>query len=264
MSLDFSESIAIKKTNMNKSLGNMVISFIEAKSMKKKTKLIALAITIVILLSPFAVAKIINLQSLKAPAASKAGPIRVACVGDSITEITGYPSTLQSMLGDNYTVRNFGSTGSTVLLNSWKPYMGQPQFVNAAAFQPDIIVIMLGTNDDLKDLEQYNESFEGDYAALISSFQQLQSNPQILIANSPPIFSNSSDLNPSYLADTIIPLTDDLANKMNLPLIDVYNSFGNHTDYFLDGVHPNSQGAALIASDVYGAINPSSDLAQTP
>ena len=108
---------------------------------------------------------------------------------------------------------------------------------------------MLGTNDDLKELEQYNESFEEDYAKLVFSFQQLQSNPQILIANSPPIFSNSSDLSPTYLADTIIPHTGDVANKMSLPLIDVYNSFGNHTDYFQDGVHPNSQGAALIASD---------------
>jgi lysophospholipase L1-like esterase len=248
---------------MNKSLGNVSISFIEVKSMKKKTKLTALTIAIVILLSPLAVSEIINSQSSKVPATPKVGPIRVACVGDSITEITGYPSTLQSMLGDNYTVRNFGSTGSTVLLNSWKPYMDQPQFVNAEAFQPDIVVIMLGTNDDLKELEQYNESFEGDYATLISSFQQLQSNPQILIANSPPIFSNNSDLSPLYLANTIIPQTDDLANKMSLPLIDVYNSFGNHTDYFLDGVHPNSQGAALIAADVYGTIDPSSDLAQT-
>ena len=223
----------------------------------------ALAIAIIILVSPLAVFKIINLQNSKAPTASAIGRIRVACVGDSITEITGYPSALQSMLGDNYTVRNFGATGSTVLLNSWKPYMDQPQFENAEAFEPDIVVIMLGTNDDLKELEQYNESFEGDYATLISSFQQLQSNPQIFIANSPPIFSNSSDLNPSYLADTIIPHTNDVANKMSLPLIDVYDSFGNHTDYFQDGVHPNSQGAALIATDVYDTIDPS-DLTQTP
>jgi lysophospholipase L1-like esterase len=160
------------------------------------------------------------------------------------------------MLGDTYSVGNFGSTGSTVLLNSWKPYMNQSQFKDAQAFNPDIVVIMLGTNDDLKELEQYNESFEEDYSALVSSFQQLESSPQILIANSPPIFSNSSDLSPSYLANTIIPCTFDVANKMCLPLIDVYDSFGNHTDYFQDGVHPNSQGAALIASDVYDAIDP--------
>jgi lysophospholipase L1-like esterase len=239
------------------------ISFIEVKGMKKKTKLMVLSIAVIILVSPLAVFKIINLQNSKEPAASTGGPIRVACVGDSITEITGYPSELQSMLGDNYTVGNFGATGSTVLLNSWKPYMNQPEFKDAQAFAPDIVVIMLGTNDDLKELEQYNETFEDDYAKLISSFQQLQSNPQVLIANSPPIFSNNSDLNPSYLAENIIPQTEDLANKMSLPLIDVYNSFGNHTDYFVDGVHPNDQGATLIASDVYNTIDPYS-LNQTP
>ncbi len=249
---------------MNKSFDNVSNSFKEEKSMKKKTKIIALAIALVILVSPIAVYKIVNLQNSKFSAAYTGGTIRVACVGDSITEITEYPSDLQSLLGDNYTVGNFGATGSTVLLNSWKPYMNQPQFENAEAFEPDIVVIMLGTNDDLKALEQYNESFEDDYATLISSFQQLPSNPQILIANSPPIFSNSSDLNPSYLADNIIPQTKDLANKMSLPLIDVYGSFGNHPDYFVDGVHPNSQGATLIASDVFDAIDSSWNLTQTP
>jgi len=249
---------------MNKLFDSVSISFIEAKSMKKKTKLMALAIAIIILFSPLAVFRIVILQNSKEPAVSTDGPIRVACVGDSITEITGYPSDLQSMLGDNYTVGNFGATGSTVLLDSWKPYMNQTQFENAEAFEPNIVVIMLGTNDDLKELESYNESFEVDYATLISSFQQLPSNPQILIANSPPIFSNSSDLNPSYLADTIIPKTDDLANKMSLPIIDVYDSFGNHTDYFQDGVHPNSEGAALIATDVCCTIDPSWNLTQTP
>jgi len=251
-------------TNINKLFDNVSISFIEVKHMKKKTKLMVLAIAVIILVSPLAVFKIINLQNSRVPAASAGGPIRVACVGDSITEITGYPSKLQSMLGDNYSVGNFGATGSTVLLNSWKPYMDQPQFENAKAFEPNIVVIMLGTNDDLKELELYNESFEGDYSTLISSFQKLQSNPQILIANSPPIFSNSSDLNSSYLADTIIPQTDNLASKMSLPLIDVYDSFGNNSDYFVDGVHPNIEGAALIATDVCDTIDPSWNLTQTP
>lgn len=231
--------------------------------MAKKTKLLVIATAVILLISSFAAYKIVNLQNPKVTSGSTGGPIRIACVGDSITEITGYPSALQKLLGDNYIVGNFGVTGSTVLLNSWKPYMYQPQFENAEAFEPDIVVIMLGTNDDLKSLEQYNESFEDDYSTLISSFQQLQSNPRVLIANSPPIFSNSSDLSPSYLANTIIPETNELANKLSLPLIDVYTSFGNHFDYFEDGVHPNSLGAALIASDVYDAISPyNSD--QTP
>ena len=41
---------------------------------------------------------------------------------------------------------------------------------------------------------------------------------------------------------------------MNLPTVDMYSAFGNHSDYFMDGVHPGSDGASLIASHVYDAI----------
>ena len=50
---------------------------------------------------------------------------------------------------------------------------------------------------------------------------------------------------------------------MNLPTIDVYSAFGDRADYFKDGVHPNSQGAALIATEVYNAINSNYNSSQT-
>ena len=223
----------------------------------------AIAIALVVLASPLAVLKIVDSQNTHSQTSSIGNSIRVACVGDSITEDCGYPSDLQSLLGDNYTVGNFGASGSTVLLNSWKPYMDQPEFQSAKAFEPNIVIIMLGTNDDLMSLHQYNESFEHDYTQLITSFQQLQSKPQIWIALSPPIFSNSSDLSPTYLVNTIIPKTQDLANKMNLPTINVYSAFGDRADYFKDGVHPDSQGAAFIATEVYNAINSHYNSSQT-
>jgi lysophospholipase L1-like esterase len=214
-------------------------------------QLVAVVIAITILATV-----IIRLQPTSLQCKDVSTPIRVACVGDSITEITGYPSDLQSLLGANYSVGNFGVSGSTVLLNSWKPYMNQFEFQKALEFQPDIVIIMLGTNDDLQMLRPYNASFEEDYAKLIAAFQQLQSRPQIWIVKPPPIFSNSSDLSIPYFNYVIIPKIEDLANKMNLPIIDVFTAFGNHTNYFSDGVHPNGQGAALIASEVYKAINP--------
>jgi len=181
-------------------------------------------------------------------------PIRVACVGDSITEVSGYPSHLQVLLGSQYLVENFGVSGATVSLDSWKPYMNQSKFESAKESQPDIVVIILGTNDGLYGLNQYNESFEDDYAELITQFQQLESKPQIWIVKPPPIFSNSYDLGSEYFAQTIISQIEEVANKQNLPIIDAYSAFGNHTEYFEDGVHPNSQGAALLASEVYNAI----------
>ena len=41
---------------------------------------------------------------------------------------------------------------------------------------------------------------------------------------------------------------------MKLPTVDMYSAFGNHSDYFMDGVHPDSAGASLIAFHVYDAI----------
>ena len=231
--------------------------------MKKKTSLIAIAIVLVILISPLAVLKVVDSKNTRPQTASISDPIRVACVGDSITEDCGYPTDLQALLGDNYTVGNFGVSGSTVLLNSWKPYMDQPAFQSAKVSDPNIVIIMLGTNDDLMSLHQYNESFEHDYSELIASFQHLQSKPHIWIMLSPPIFSNSSDLSSTYLTNTIIPDTKDLANKMNLPTINVYTAFCNHSDYFIDGVHPNFVGALLIANEVYDAIDPHYNSSQT-
>jgi lysophospholipase L1-like esterase len=132
--------------------------------------------------------------------------------------------------------------------------MNQPEFQQALDFKPNIVIIMLGTNDDLGMLRPSNSSFEEDYAKLIKAFQQLESEPKIWIMTPPPIFSNSSDLSSPYLSGVIIPKINDLANKMNLPIINVYAAFGDHSDYFVDGVHPNNQGAAIIASEVYKAI----------
>jgi len=101
-------------------------------------KLLALGIAIIFLASLII---LLYQTSYSTPKPQIVLPIRVACVGDSITEITSYTSHLQSMLGSNYTVGNFGVSGSTVSLNSSKPYMKQPQYTAAQNFDPDIVVI---------------------------------------------------------------------------------------------------------------------------
>ena len=181
-------------------------------------------------------------------------PIRVACVGDSITQGSEYPSKLQTLLGSDFTVRNFGVSGSTVSLNSIKPYMKQTAFRNAADFDPQIVVIMLGTNDANPQITQNAENFEADYVQLITSFEELEGNQAVWVVKSPPIFSTNSDYNNTYLAETVLPQIDNVANQLDLPTIDMYRAFGNHSDYFMDGVHPNADGASLIASNIYDAI----------
>ena len=43
---------------------------------------------------------------------------RVACLGDSITQTTGYPADLQALLGNSSVVGNFGVSGSSVNFES--------------------------------------------------------------------------------------------------------------------------------------------------
>lgn len=181
-------------------------------------------------------------------------PIRVACVGDSITQGSGYPAKLQMLLGTNYLVGNFGVAGTTVSLNSTSPYMNQTAFQKAEEFNPNYVVIMLGTNDARTDENESSETFEADYSELVSSFQNLTSNPQIFVVDSPPIFTDNPNYNGTYLADNVIPQIDSVASNLNLPTVNVYGAFGNQSNYFMDGVHPDPDGATLIASEVDNAI----------
>jgi lysophospholipase L1-like esterase len=180
--------------------------------------------------------------------------IHVACVGDSITEGSGYPAHLQTMLGNSYKVGNFGVSGSTVLLNSNTPYMKQSAFQKAKAFQPSIVVIMLGTNDAHETTYESIENFQADYKKLISAYQVLDSNPQIWLVTPPPIFENELDLNETNLEQGVIPQIEQVANELSLPTIDVNTALSNYPEYFGDGVHPSNEGAMLIASEINQAI----------
>jgi len=216
-----------------------------------KRKLLAIGITIIFLITPIV---LLRATTVSTPKFSLSKPLRVACVGDSITEITSYTSDLQTMLGTNYSVNNFGVTGSTVSLDSYKPYIQQQAFQKAENYEPNIVVIMLGTNDAHSYLEQYNETFEQDYTKLTHSFQELDSKPQIFIVESPPVFNNSLGLDPTFFSDTIIPHIQNVADTQNLSAVDVYDAFGNQSNYTVDGVHPNDEGSTLIASQVCDAI----------
>lgn len=181
--------------------------------------------------------------------------IRVACIGDSITELPYYPNELQALLGTNYTVENFGVGSATVLLDTDKPYMDQIRFVEAKNFLPDVVIIMLGTNDAREDHFESIENFVSDYTKLVNEIQALESNPKIFLAKPPPIFDNEFHMKNENLVDEIIPQIEQIANTEGLTVVDVYGALEGRPEYFWnDGVHPNSEGGKVIAYTVYEAI----------
>ena len=181
--------------------------------------------------------------------------VRVACVGDSITGGTEYPADLWMLLGSaNYTVGNFGVGGSTAALDSLNPYINNNAFQEAKKFQPNIVIIMLGTNDANPLIRPNNGSFVNDYVKLVEEFQALSSKPKIYLVKPPPIFSNGTTPSAEYFRDNVIPTIEQVANQTNLPIIYVYSTLANYSEFFRDGVHPDEQGATLIANEIYKAI----------
>jgi acyl-CoA thioesterase-1 len=181
---------------------------------------------------------------------------RVACVGDSITEQSNYLYYLQTMLGNNSLVGNFGEVGATVDLGSVRPYLFQPALQEAKKFEPTTVIIMLGTNDARSDVYPLIGSFVHDYKQLINEFKSLKNEPQIFLVLPPPIFNNTININPQVLAQKVISNVGQVAKDTGLPVIDVYSPMVGHPEYFIDGVHPNDAGASVIANTIARAITP--------
>lgn len=185
---------------------------------------------------------------------NRIAPIRVACIGDSITLGSDYTIDLQKRLGTNYDVEDFGVSGATVLLDSDKPYLKNESVQYARGFMPDLVIIMLGTNDASLNSSFSVYRFESDYAKLIVEFQSFPSKPRIWLVKPPPIFDNLLNLSNTNLVEGVIPGIDEIAKAFRLPLVDVYAPLTGHSDYFFDGVHPKYVGADVIANEVYAAI----------
>jgi lysophospholipase L1-like esterase len=133
--------------------------------------------------------------------------------------------------------------------------MNTSVYNDALIFQPNIVIIMLGTNDAQPSLHRYNQSFTLDYGALIDSFLGLESKPKVWIVLPPPIINNQSGvIDSAYFDQVIIPGIEQAANQTGMPVIEVYSAFVGHPDYYKDGLHVNSAGARIIAGTIYSAV----------
>ncbi|MDD3276021.1 MAG: GDSL-type esterase/lipase family protein [Kiritimatiellales bacterium] len=195
-------------------------------------------------------------------AASVAEPVRVACVGDSITAGAGvenrdqnsYPAQLGRLLGEEYNVVNFGVSGATLLRTGDYPYWSTPLFVPAHKFNPDIVVIKLGTNDSKPKNWQDKDHFVADYVDLIKSFRDVNRKVVVYICYPAPAFSDRFSISGEVVKDEICPMIDEIAKETNVEIIDLYTPFLNKSALFPDGIHPNQDGAKLLAETVSVAV----------
>ncbi len=180
--------------------------------------------------------------------------VKIACVGDSITEgygltyqsKTAYPVVLDSILGSGYSVMNLGRSATTLRKKGDFPYWSCKEFYDVFAYKPDIIIIQLGTNDT-KTQNWDSASFAQDYQALIDTFKTIPTKPKIYICLPVPVFKSKWTINDSTLTKWEIPIIKKLAKKNNLPVIDLHSQMSCYGQYFFDGIHPNVKGAKIMA-----------------
>ncbi|WP_158859777.1 GDSL-type esterase/lipase family protein [Lunatibacter salilacus] len=204
--------------------------------------------------------------------------IKVACVGDSITygarlddrDKDSYPAQLQALLGEGYSVENFG-VGSLTLIRKGIPTVWNelPKIKEA---NPDIIIISLGTNDTCgmgtcgdRKCWEYKDEFGSDYRDLIDEFSALPSNPQIFIAAPTPMVLETPGLNSERIdgltvrkprLQELIGMIKKVATEKNVHFIDLNGPLDHRPELFTesDGVHPNTDGYKAIAELIINSL----------
>lgn len=193
--------------------------------------------------------------------------IKVACIGDSITagyglsdpSTQGYPAQLNAMLGSGYTINNYGISGTTLLKNGDNPYWNQWSYTDSTNWLPDIVIIMLGTNDSKDYNWIHKEDFIPDYTEMINHYADLSSHPIVYVATCATVYgpggSGQWGITDAVVTGEIVPLQKQIASQTNCPLIDINSATKNMSGYFPDYIHPNTAGCTAIARQVYDVLS---------
>ncbi|MCF6264120.1 MAG: GDSL-type esterase/lipase family protein [Xanthomonadales bacterium] len=188
--------------------------------------------------------------------ANLSAQVKVACVGNSITSgpsSDSYPAQLQTLLDSTcgvgvVEVQNFGHSARTMVKgHPTRSYWDSPRYTAAKNFNPDISIILLGTNDARTSIwDIYSDDFSPDYLDMIDEFKAVNPNMEFLLGYPTPIFT-FTDWNDNVV-NGVIPRVDTALGEANTQLIDFNTPFLGSMSLFPDNVHPNIAGYGLMAS----------------
>jgi lysophospholipase L1-like esterase len=189
-------------------------------------------------------------------------PIRVACVGDSITygagvkdrETNGYPAVLGRMLGAKWEVKNFGVSGATMLKKGDKPYTKQKAFAAALELKPNVVIIKLGTNDTKPPNWKNKGDFAADAKDLIAEFRKIDPKVRVYVCLPVPAYPGNWGISDETIKGEIVPILLGVAKETRATVIDLYTALSGKPQLFPDKVHPNAEGAALMAATIFRSL----------
>lgn len=182
--------------------------------------------------------------------------IDIALLGDSITaggSGVNYGVFLEDMLGEGYQVVNYGVGGACLtqrcqhaIWNTW----ALPALLNT---EPQIVVVMLGTNDAGGTSDEVFADYETDLIAMVESLQCIDPQPQVILASPPPMVALSQQAD-DRIANAIIPAIERIAETYDLRVIDVYNLVDDYPANYPDELHPNEDGHKTLAVIFYDVL----------
>ena len=194
--------------------------------------------------------------------------IRVSCVGDSLTYGSGvlktrdtdaYPAQLQIKMGTDHLVSNFGLRNATASASGDLPYAESEEYQQSLKSKPDIVVLMLGTNDT-KTYNWNASDYEAGLKELVESYQQLDTKPTVYLMRSPYCYSLDGsdvaeyDIQPAVVADELGGIVEKVAAETGVEVIDLYGVTEGQDELYTDGIHFNAKGYELIADEVYSNL----------
>jgi lysophospholipase L1-like esterase len=188
------------------------------------------------------------------------GKVKIACIGASITygarienrEQNSYPAQLQKMLGDGYVVTNYGVSGTTLLRKGNLPYWNTKEYQAALANNPDVVLIDLGGNDAKLINRKFYDDFENDYQDFVQSFAKLPSHPRVILFSAMASFvRDTTGIWDPVIVKQIKPRIQHVAYTQKVELLDIHSPFINKEALFSDKLHPDKEGAGIMAAIVY-------------
>jgi len=228
--------------------------------------MIILLILILLLAGGFAYLYFNGMSGVSNTSEAQEGQIKIACVGDSTTYghgISGwprnnYPTVLQSLLGENYHVNNYGVSSFAVQEDADRSYRTLPHYQESLAYDADYVVFMMGSNDSKPVNWKGTDAFKEDLLSLLDTY----GDAEIILCTLPSAFFmerqtegvTNHDIQP-LIVDEIAQITREVAAEQGCTLIDMHAMTANHPEWFeKDGVHPNNDGAAAFAQEVYRTL----------
>ena len=148
--------------------------------------------------------------------------------------------------------------------------MKEQAWRDAQAFNPDIVVIKLGTNDSKPQNWQHSDEFKADLKQMITTLRPdlavtkkkskkakkaVAVKPEIYLCTPIPAFKTSWNINDSVITNGVIPIIQEVAKEYGLKVIDLHTLFANDSDKVQpDGIHPNDKGVRRIAEIIAGVL----------